>query len=175
MEREWTKEELNVTARAALLHIAQKLQKKRLALGKTVDDVAAASGVSRENVVKIEMGEDADTYKDQVAVAVALDLDPMWPIRESLEGVTDALKAAVAFAETHTVLEAYAYVWNALVSAPSADVAEDLAPLLHQLERKVAFEHLEEYCWERDDNNTWRYVDGTEFCARIRAEREDKE
>lgn len=175
MEHEWTKEELNVTAKAALLHIAQKLQKRRLELGKTVDDVAAASGVSCENVVKIEMGEDTDTYKDQVSVAVALGLDSTWPIRESLEAVTDALKDAVAFAEEHTVLEAYAYVWNALVSAPSADVAEDLTPLLHQLERKVAFEHLEEYCWERDDNNTWHYVDGAEFCARIRADRKEKE
>ena len=39
----------------------------------------------------------------------------------------------------------------------------------------MAFEHLEEYCWERDDSNMWRYVDGAEFCARLRVEREEEE
>lgn len=52
-----------------------------------------------------------------------------------MERSKDVLKDAVAYMNEHTSTDAYAYIWNKLISNPPADVAEGLSSLLHLLER----------------------------------------
>lgn len=88
----------------------------------------------------------------------------------SMEHNQDILKEVTTFIKEHpNVCESYAHVWNLLVSQPHAEVTEELSALLHQLEFQIALEHMEEYCWERDDNNRWHRVNSTEFFNKYRA------
>lgn len=86
-----------------------------------------------------------------------------------MEHNQNILKEVTAFINEHpNVCESYAHVWNLLVSQQPAEVAEELSALLNQLEFQMALEHMEEYCWKRDDNNQWQYVNSTEFFNQYR-------
>lgn len=71
-DRDLTKQELGA-------QLARRLREKRLALGLSVDKLAAAAGMGRAQIVRLERGSGGATGLDTIAMlAKGLGVSPAW-------------------------------------------------------------------------------------------------